>query len=175
MESIAYGWQDEGHRRYPRPRRLQVAADAGGSNSCRSRVWKTQLQEKLCNREGLEVTVCPYPPGCSKWNPIEHRLFSHITLNWAGKVLRSFQTLIGHIRGTGTRTGLIVSAELDRGGNETGERVSDEQMCRLHLRPHDVCPQWKYTLWPRRLCSADGFLAYKRRTDHKVKPIRNKG
>jgi hypothetical protein len=94
------------------------------------------------------VTVFHYPAGCSQWNPIEHRLFSHISLNWAGVPLRSFETVTRYIEDTETATGLQVKAVLKRGGNETGERVSDEQMRHLCLQPHAVCPAWNYTLHP---------------------------
>jgi Rhodopirellula transposase DDE domain len=99
----------------------------------------------------LTVTVCHYPSGGSKWNPIEHRLFSHISLNWAGKPLRCFDTLVRYIRGTTTDTGLQVCAELRRGSYETGEPVSDEAMRRRRLRHHAICPAWNYTLRPHPL------------------------
>jgi Rhodopirellula transposase DDE domain len=150
VDCIAEWWLFEGQKRFPRAKRLLILADAGGSNSCRSRVWKVQLQEQLCEDERLTVTVCHYPSGCSKWNPIEHRLFSHISLNWAGKPLRSFETVVRYIRGTTTNTGLQVSAALRRGGYETGERVSDEVMKQLPLEHHATCPAWNYTLRPRR-------------------------
>jgi hypothetical protein len=149
VQAIEGWWSSEGARLFPEAERLLILADAGGSNSCRSRVWKAQLQEQLADAWGLEVTVCHYPSGCSKWHPIEHRLFSHISLNWAGTPLRTFETLIGYIRGTTTRTGLQVTADLFRGGNETGERVSEEKMKQLRLEKHTLCPQWNYTLSPR--------------------------
>ena len=107
------------------------------------------MQEQLCDQWGLEVTVCHYPTGCSKWNPIEHRLFSHISLNWAGVPLRSFETVTQYIEGTETATGLTVKAVLKRGANEIGERVTNEEMRTLCLQPHAVCPMWNYTLRPR--------------------------
>jgi hypothetical protein len=149
VDSIGDWWSEEGSRRYQQAHRLLILADAGGSNSCRSRVWKAQLQEQLCDQWGLEVTVCHYPTGCSKWNPIEHRLFSHISLNWAGVPLRSFETVTQYIEGTETATGLTVKAVLKRGANETGERVTNEEMHSLCLQPHTVCPMWNYTLRPR--------------------------
>jgi hypothetical protein len=112
-------------------------------------VWKAQLQEQLRDACGLAVTVCHYPPGCSRWNRIEHRLFSAISVNWAGMPLRSFETIVRCIAGTVTAAGLRVAALLKRGGNETGERVSDDEMRRLRLAPHAVCPAWSYTLSPR--------------------------
>ena len=151
VEAIADWWREEGCRSYRRARKLLVLADAGGSNNCRSRVWKAQLQEQLCDACGLTVTVCHYPTGCSKWNPIEHRLFGPISLNWAGVPLRSFETLARYIAGTTTATGLHVTAVLKRGGNELGERVSAADWLRLRLRMklHAVCPQWNYTLRPQ--------------------------
>jgi Rhodopirellula transposase. len=148
VEAISEWWSSEGYRRFPLAKPLLILADAGGSNSCRSRVWKAQLQEQLCDACRLAVTVCHYPTGCSKWNPIEHRLFSHISMNWAGKPLRSFELMVDYIAGTTTRSGLTVTGVLKRGGNETGERVTDEEMKRLRIKPHPVCPQWNYTLQP---------------------------
>ena len=150
VEAIRRWWRDEGYRSYPKARRLLILADGGGSNSCRSRVWKAQLQQQLCDACGLAVTVCHYPTGCSKWNPIEHRLFSHISLNWAGVPLRTFETVVSYIAGTTTTTGLRVKAVLKRGSNETGERVSADEWRRLRLKRHNVCPKWNYTLRPQR-------------------------
>ena len=139
----------KGQRAFPNAERLLVLADAGGSNSCRSRVWKAQIQEQLCDAFGLAGTVCHYPTGCSKWNPIEHRLFRFISINWAGVPLRSFDLTQRLIAGTTTAAGLTVTACLKRGGNERGETVSTEEMRRLLLTQHTICPQWNYTLAPR--------------------------
>jgi hypothetical protein len=147
--AIARWWQEEGQAAYPRAERLLVLADAGGSNGCGPRRWKQQLQEQLCDRFGLEVTVCHYPTGCSKWNPIEHRLFSQISRNWAGRPLRTWDTLLGHIRGTTTSTGLRVRAYLDDQPYPKGETVSRAEMASLNLDRHLVCPTWNYTLRPR--------------------------
>jgi Rhodopirellula transposase DDE domain len=149
VEAISDWWWQEGRHDFPEADRLLVLADAGGSNSCRSRVWKAQLPDQLCDAFGLEVTVCHYPTGCSKWNPIEHRLFSFISTNWAGVPLRRFDLVERSIAGTTTAAGLTVTAQLKRGGNETGEKVSNEEMRRLSLTPHSVCPEWNYTLSPR--------------------------
>jgi len=149
VEAIRDGWEAEGQRQFPKARRLLILADAGGSNSCRSRVWKAQLQEQLCDECGLEVTVCHDPTGCSTWNPIEHRLFRHISRNWAGVPLRTFETICRYIAGTVTATGLRVTPALKRGGNETGERVTNAAMAALHLTAHAVCPAWNYTLAPQ--------------------------
>lgn len=108
--------------------------------------WKEQLQVQLSDRLGLTVTVCHYPTGCSKWNPIEHRLFSHISLNWAGKPLRTWEVLLGYIRGTTTTTGLQVDAFRLEGQYETGQRVSDAAIEALNLTRHTVCPIWNYTI-----------------------------
>ena len=105
--------------------------------------------QELSDIARLPITVCHYPPGCSQWNPIEHRLFSHISINWAGVPLRSFGTVIEYIEGTETSKGLHVKAVLKRGGNETGERVSNEVMRSLCIEPHAVCPAWNYTIHPR--------------------------
>lgn len=148
VDAIGDWWFCEGWKRYRQAHRLLILADAGGSNSCRSRVWKAQLQE-LCDLCRLSITVCHYPPGCSKWNPIEHRLFSYISLNWSGVPLRSFDTVIKYIEGTETSKGLHVRAVLKRGGNELGERVSNEVMQRLWIQPHAICPAWNYTIRPR--------------------------
>lgn len=106
VDVITRWWQDEGKTSYPHAEQLLILADGGGSNSYRSRVWKRQLQDQLSDKFGLKVTVCHYPTGCSKWNPIEHGLFSHISLNWVGKPLRTFDAMLAYIRGTKTTTGL---------------------------------------------------------------------
>lgn len=126
-----------------------ILADAGGSNSCRARDWKRQLQVQLCDPFGLTVTVCHYPTGCSKWNPIEHRLFNHISINWAGKPLRTWETLLACINGTTTAAGLSVKAFLLEGEYPKGRRVSDKEMAQLRLEPDSVCPNWNYTIRPR--------------------------
>jgi Rhodopirellula transposase DDE domain len=149
VDMLARWWGDEGQAAFPEASALLLLADGGGSNSARSRVWKQQLQEQLCDRYGLAVTVCHYPTGCSKWNPIEHRLFGPISLNWAGRPLATWDTMLGYLRGTTTATGLTVRAALHTGIYQTGERVSDADMATLNLTPHDVCPTWNYTLRPR--------------------------
>jgi hypothetical protein len=150
VEAIARWWATEGDVTFPQSGQILILADAGGSNGCRPRQWKYQLQDQLCDRLGLTVTVCHYPTGCSKWNPIEHRLFSYISMNWAGKPLRTWNTMLGYIRGTTTTTGLEVRAFLHAGVYETGQSVSDAEMKRLNLERHDVCPNWNYTIRPRR-------------------------
>jgi len=149
VEAIAQWWEETGRAIYPDADHLLILADAGGSNGCRPRLWKQQLQVRVCDRLGLTVTVCHYPTGCSKWNPIEHRLFSQISLNWAGKPLRTWETMLGHIRATTTTTGLTVDARLLDGAFPTGQTVADAEMDALSLDRHDVCPIWNYTLRPR--------------------------
>jgi hypothetical protein len=149
VEAIRGWWEQEGMAAYPGALGLLILADGGGSNSSHSRVWKQQLQEQLCDAFGLSVTVCHYPTGCSKWNPVEHRLFGPISLNWAGHPLRTWEMLLGYLRGTTTTTGLQVTAALQEVRYDTGRSVSRAEMARLHLEPHAVCPQWSYTLRPR--------------------------
>jgi hypothetical protein len=127
-----------------------ILADAGGSNAYNLRTWKKDLQDRLCDPFRLTVTVCHYPPGCSKWNPVERRLFSYISINWAGRPLRTLDEMLGFIRGTTTTAGLTVQAELDQEIYRNGRKVTDKQLKGLALSTHDVCPRWNYTLVPRR-------------------------
>jgi hypothetical protein len=149
VDAIAMWWEDEGRPSFPNENRLLILCDAGGSNGYRLRLWKYQLQEQLADRLGLEVIVCHYPTGASKWNPIEHRLFSYISLNWAGKPLRTFETMLEYIRSTRTEAGLEVTAALVDREYETGLKVSNKEMATLNLVPRRVCPQWNYTIKPR--------------------------
>jgi len=146
---VARWWQPARAAAYPSADRILILADCGGTNGYRCKAWKQNLQEKLCDRLGLTVTVCHYPPGCSKWNPIEYRLFSQISINWAGRPLRSLEVMLGYIRGTSTKTGLTVTAELDEGTYRKGQVVSAEEVKRWQLTPHSVCPDWNYTISPR--------------------------
>jgi len=149
VDVITRWWQDEGKASYPHADQLLILADSGGSNSYRSRVWKRQIQDQLSDRFGLKVTVCHYPTGCSRWNPVEYRLFSHISLNWMGKPLRTFDAMLSYIRGTTTTMGLTVKASLVEGVYEKGQKVSDAEMETLNLERHETCPNWNYTLRPR--------------------------
>lgn len=149
VDAITRWWADNGRAVFPQAAEVLILADAGGSNGYRSRVWKQQLQEQLSDRHGLTVTVCHYPTGCSKWNPIEHRLFSHISLNWAGHPLRTWDTLLAYARGTTTDTGLEVQAFLQDRLYENGQSVSNAEMKTLNLERHTVCPQWNYTIRSR--------------------------
>jgi hypothetical protein len=159
VDVIARWWVDEGRAAYPEASELLILADSGGSNSARSRVWKQQLQEQLCDRHGQAVTVCHYPTGCSKWNPIEHRLFGPISQTWAGHPLVDWDTVLSYLAATSTQTGLTVRAALHDGSYQTGERVSDAAMATLNLTRHDVCPTWNYTLRPRAPVLPDAALA----------------
>lgn len=149
VDNIAHWCQTELPTRFPNATRLLIEVDSGGSNSCRSRVWKRDLQEKVADRWGLTVTVCHYPTGASKWNPIEHRLFSEISKTWAGCPLRSFDDVLHYIRDTKTQTGLTVQAHLITETYETGVKVPDKEMDDLNIEYHNVCPQWNYTIRPR--------------------------
>ena len=148
VDCIERWWRSEGRKRYGDAAGLLILADGGGSNGNRSHVWKRDLQEKLCERHGLSVTVSHYPPGTSKWNPIEHRLFSAISRNWAGRPLDSYETLLKYARTTTTATGLKVRASLIRKPYKKSQKVSDKRMKELNLDKHAVLPKWNYTLRP---------------------------
>jgi hypothetical protein len=148
-DNLARWWVYAGRRRYPEATELLVLADGGGSNGARTRAWKHALQQRLCDRHGLTVTVCHYPVGASKWNPIEHRLFSEISKNWAGKPLDSYQTVLNYASTTRTKTGLQVNAYLVNTNYPTGIKINDQQMHQLRLRPHETQPTRNYTLTPR--------------------------
>jgi len=147
VESIRRWWKAMGQAAYPLARRLLITADAGGSNSYRTRAWKAELAAFALDT-GLSVTVCHFPPGTSKWNKIEHRLFSHITMNWRGRPLTSHDVIVSTIAATTTRTGLTVRAELDPGSYPEGVKISDGQMTALPLDRHDWHGDWNYTLRP---------------------------
>src|ERR1700722_451372 len=147
VESIRCWWNAAGRAAYPGARRLLITADAGGSNGYRTRAWKAELAA-FALQAGLAVTVCHFPPGTSKWNRIEHRLFSHITMNWRGRPLTSHEVIVNTIAATTTRTGLTVRAELDPGTYDTGVKVSDEQLAGLPLDRHDWHGDWNYTFRP---------------------------
>ena len=149
VDNIAHWCETELPERFPGETHIMIEADSGGSNSCRSRVWKRDMQEKVADRFGLTITVCHYPTGASKWNPIEHRLFNEISKTWAGCPLRSFDDVLHYIRDTKTQTGLTVQAHLVAETYETGVKVPDAQMDALNVEFHEVCPQWNYTIRPR--------------------------
>lgn len=147
--AIAQWWADPHRPRFGREDKLLILCDGGGSNNCRYWSWKLQVQQQLADQFGLEVMICHYPTGASKWNPIEHRLFSQITLNWAGKPLHTFETMLGYIRATTTQTGLQVKAFLVDRFFEKGLKVSRQQRQALHLVRRPICPTWNYMLKPR--------------------------
>jgi hypothetical protein len=149
VESIRRWWKRLGRGRYPEAKRLLITADSGGSNSSRSRLWKTELQ-KLSNQLRLDIEVCHFPPGTSKWNKIEHRLFCHLTRNWQGKPLESYEVVVNLIGSTRTTTGLKVYAKLDPNRYEKGREVTDDQLARVNLRPAKFHGEWNYTITPSR-------------------------
>jgi hypothetical protein len=148
VESIRRWWRLLGRKTYPRAARLLICADAGGSNGNRLRGWKLYLQG-LAREIGIPISVCHYPPGTSKWNKIEHRLFSFISMNWRGKPLVSYETVVNLIGSTRTKSGLQVKALLDTHDYPTGQQVSSGQMQELRLRGHSFHPDWNYTLEPK--------------------------
>jgi hypothetical protein len=149
VEVIVRWWREIGKKLYPTADKILILADAGGSNGCRPRLWKQQLQELLADQLGLEVTVCHYPTGTSKRNPLEHRVFGPISTNWAGKPLRTFEFMLACIRGTETKTGLKVEAFLVEKIYEKGIKVAKEVMQTLQIEWHTTCPRWNYTIKPR--------------------------
>lgn len=147
VESIRRWWQHDGKAAYPTAKRLMITADGGGSNAPRNRLWRKELAQ-FAREEGLEITVCHLPPGTSKWNKIEHRLFAHISMNWRGQPLTSHQVVLGLISATTTRTGLKVKAALDLGAYATKITVSDEELKALSIRRHEFRGEWNYTIAP---------------------------
>lgn len=148
VESIRRWWHLLGRKAYPQAQRLLICADAGGSNGTRLRAWKAHLQG-LADRLGLVVTVCHYPPGTSKWNKVEHRLFSFISMNWRGRPLLSYEAVVNLIGGTTTKSGLRVKALLDTHEYEPGQKITDQEMQLLRLKPHEFHGDWNYTFQPR--------------------------
>ena len=147
VASIRAWWEHLGQGRYPNAKTLTITADAGGSNSYRIRMWKTELQT-LADETGLQITVCHFPPGTSKWNKIEHRLFSYISINWRAKPLISRQVVIDLISSTTTSTGLKVYARLDENEYPTKLKVTDEQLAAVQIERDDFHPEWNYTIIP---------------------------
>jgi hypothetical protein len=149
VDAIVWWWQSKDRPQFPNEDKLLILCDAGGSNGYRLRLWKQQLQAQLADRLGIDIMICHYPTGASKWNPIEHRLFSYISVNWAGKPLRTFETLLGYMRDTTTETGLRVKAILSRKVYQKAIKVSDKEMATLNLTRRKICPQWNYIIKPR--------------------------
>jgi hypothetical protein len=149
VHAIHRWWRTMGKKRHPKAKRLMISADGGGSNGYRVRLWKVELQ-RLADDLKLPVTVCHLPPGTSKWNKIEHRLFSFITMNWRGKPLRSYRTIVQLIAATTTNAGLKVRAELDQRKYPKGLKVSDAQLAAVNISRHSFHGDWNYTISPRR-------------------------
>jgi len=147
IESLRRWWQSVGLPAYPQADRLLICADGGGSNGARVRLWKVAVQA-LADETGLQITVCHLPPGTSKWNKIEHRLFAHISMNWRGRPLVSHEVIVELIGATTTRTGLTVQAVRDTGSYPTKIKVSDEELAAVHLTPHAFHGEWNYTINP---------------------------
>lgn len=148
VESIRRWWKLMGRQEYPEAKKLLICADSGGSNGSRIKAWKLYLQ-KLSGEFNLTITICHYPPGTSKWNKIEHRMFSFISVNWKGEPLINYETIVNMISATTTRSGLKIKAELDRNKYETGIKVSDREMKELKIQHHQLHPEWNYTIFPR--------------------------
>lgn len=149
VASIRQWWLKFGKSQYSGATKLLICGDGGGSNGSRNRGWKYYLQE-FSDETGLMISVCHYPPGTSKWNKIEHRMFSFISMNWKGRPLVTFETVVKLIEGTTNRKGLKIKARLDKKEYKAGKKVSDEAMADLHLFPEKVCPKWNYTIKPRK-------------------------
>jgi hypothetical protein len=148
VASIRGWWRAEGHRLYTRVRQLLITADGGGSNGWRLRLWKWELQG-LADQTGLTLAVCHFPPGTSKWNKVEHRLFSFISSNWRGEPLRDYETVVRLIAGTTTAKGLKVTCRLDHRKYPVGRRVTDEEFAHVNLKPNKFHGEWNYTIHPR--------------------------
>ena len=151
VDAIVLWWKTSGRLLYSWSDQLLILADCGGGNNARARAWKYHLQHELCDPYQLTVTVCHYPPGASKWNPIEHQLFSHISSNWAGIPLESYETVLNYLRTTRNSSGLHVSARLVNKSYEKGERISQNDMDQLALTRHKILPRWNYTVAPSKM------------------------
>lgn len=148
VDSIRHWWKRMGQPTYPAAKELLITADSGGSNSYRARLWKCQLQ-KLADETGLRITVCHFPPGTSKWNKIEHRMFCHITANWRGRPLETREVIVSLIANTQTSKGLTIQADLNVNSYSKGIKISDEEMARLNITPADFHGEWNYSIFPR--------------------------
>jgi hypothetical protein len=149
VHAVRRWWKIMGRRAYPHADSLLITADAGGSNGPRVRLWKYELQ-KFANRTGLSITVCHFPPGTSKWNKIEHRLFSHVAMNWRARPLVSLAAIVSLIGSTTTSSGLRIRSEIDHGSYPLGVTITNEQMANVRLKPHRFHGDWNYTIQPRR-------------------------
>lgn len=147
-DAIRHWWRTQGRNHYPQADQLLILADAGGSNNCRYRLFKREIQNKLANAFGLKVTLCHYPTGASKWNPVEHRLFGPVSCQWAAVPLRSLDVMLELIRDTKTETGLRICATSTSKRYCKGLKVSNDEMSAIKIRRHKVCPTWNYTIAP---------------------------
>ena len=147
VHTISRWWDTMGRERYPDATSLMITADAGGSNGYRNRLWKRDLAA-LAEPTGLKITICHFPPGTSKWNKVEHRMFSFVTINWRGRPLTSYQAIVELVQAATTETGLRIQAEYDQGWYLTGIEVTDTELAALPLTGHDWHPEWNYDLTP---------------------------
>ena len=145
VESIKKWWKNIGKKNYSGAKELLICADGGGSNASRSRLWKFYLQ-KFANKTGLKITVCHFPPGTSKWNKIEHKMFSFISMNWRGKPLTNYELIINLIEGTTTKKGLKIKAKMDRNIYELGKKILEKEFDKINIKEHEINPRWNYTL-----------------------------
>lgn len=148
VNAIDIWWQNQGRSQYPNSKRLLILADSGGSNGARPRTYKKFLQEQISNKYGLEVKVSHYPTGASKWNPVEHRMFSEISKNWAGHPLESFEILLNFIKNTKTDTGLHIEAYLDEHKYDKGKKIGDKDFNNINITSHEELGSWNYTIRP---------------------------
>lgn len=149
VESIRQWWKRMGRKRYPKAKQLLICADSGGSNGYRIHLWKYELQ-RFCDQEGLNITVCHFPPGTSKWNKIEHRLFSYISINWRGKPLTDYKTIVDLISSTKTKSSLTVKVRLDNKKYKKGRSVSKDEFEKLKIKKHSFHGEWNYTIKSRK-------------------------
>jgi hypothetical protein len=147
VNSILKWWQEFGERNYPETDRLLICADGGGSNGSRNRLWKYSLQ-RFSDKTGLEIYICHYPPGTSKWNKIEHRMFSYISSNWRGCPLESYEAIIQLIGNTTTKKGLKIKAKLDKRTYKKGRKISDEEFSQINLVKNKILEKWNYSILP---------------------------
>ena len=148
VASIRQWWESMGKERYPNSSELYITADGGGSNGSRNRLWKNEIQ-KFSNDTGLAITVSHFPPGTSKWNKIEHRMFSQITKNWRGRPLETLEIIVNLIASTTTEAGLKIKCGLDTNEYMTGIKISKEELSKLNIKSDEVCGSWNYTIRPQ--------------------------
>ncbi len=148
VNSIKKYYETFGKKKYKNNKKILILADSGGSNGCRLKLWKYRLQQEICNEFGVEVTVAHYPTGTSKYNEIEHKLFCHISNNWAGNPLINYETMLNYIATTTTKTGLFTDAVIDKNEYKTGIKITKKQMDDLNIEFYDKNPKWNYTIRP---------------------------